>query len=93
MESSARWAWGRPAGMGMRKGRAGPISAVNQQCRSHSEDHAVLSLNTLLIPLAHLDQVLRAVGGDLLNHLAATDRLYSDLGVELGAVGAAFASG
>ncbi len=31
------------------------------------------------------------VGGDLLMRLAAIDRLHSDLGLELGAMGAAFA--
>jgi len=33
------------------------------------------------------------VGGDLLDRLAATDRLHGDPGIELGAVGSAFAHG
>ena len=33
------------------------------------------------------------ISGDLLERLAATDRLHGDLGLELGAMGAAFAHG
>jgi hypothetical protein len=44
-----------------------------------------------LLPLAHLDQALRDVGGDLLERLATTDRLHGDLGLEFGAKGAPFA--
>ena len=47
----------------------------------------------LLRPLAHLDQALRAVGGDLLERLADTDPFHWDCGLELRAVGAAFAHG
>jgi len=43
----------------------------------------------LALPLAHLDGVDGVVGGDLLDRLAATDRLHGDPGLELGAVGAA----
>ena len=51
------------------------------------------ALQQLLLPLARLDQVLRAVSGDLLERLATTDRLHGDPGLELGAVGSAFALG
>ena len=56
-------------------------------------------LQQLLLPLADLDRVAprgalhrkndRVVGGDLLDRLAATDRLHGDHGLELGPVGAA----
>jgi hypothetical protein len=49
------------------------------------------TLQQLLLPLAHLDRVHRVVGGDLLERLATTDRLHGDPGLELGAVGSAFA--
>jgi hypothetical protein len=49
------------------------------------------TLQQLLLPLAHLDRVHRMISGDLLERLAATDRLHGDLGLELGAMGAAFA--
>jgi len=49
------------------------------------------SVQQLPLPLAHLDRVDGVVGGDLLDWLAATDRLHGDPGFELGAVGAAFA--
>ena len=39
--------------------------------------------------LAHLDRVDGVVSGDLLDRLAATDRLHGDSGLELGTVGAA----
>ena len=51
-------------------------------CRSQKRIAKLLSL-----PLAHLDRVNAVVGGDLLERLAATDRLHSDPGLELGAVG------
>jgi hypothetical protein len=51
------------------------------------------ALQQLLLPLAHLDRVHRMISGDLLERLAATDRLHGDLGLELGAMGAAFAHG
>lgn len=38
--------------------------------------------NGLPHPLAQLDQALRAVFGDLLERLSATDRLHGDLGLE-----------
>ena len=47
----------------------------------------------MLPPLAHLDRVNGVIGGDLLESLAATDRLHGDSGLELRAVGAAFAHG
>ena len=40
-----------------------------------------------------VDQANDAVGGDLLGRLAATDRFHGDPGLELGAMGAAFAHG
>ena len=40
----------------------------------------------LPLPLAHLDGVDGVVGGDLLDVLAATDRLHGDSGLELRAV-------
>jgi len=49
------------------------------------------SVQQLPLPLAHLDRVDGLVGGNLLDCLAATDRLHGDPGFELGAVGAAFA--
>jgi len=49
------------------------------------------SVQQLPLPLAHLDRVDGVVGGDLLDCLAATDRLHGDPGFELGAVGEAFA--
>lgn len=36
---------------------------------------------------------VRAVGGDLLERIATTDRLHGDLGLELGAVGSALLIG
>ena len=47
----------------------------------------------LLLPLAHLDWVDRVISGNLLERLAATDRLHGDPGLELRTVGAAFAHG
>lgn len=49
------------------------------------------TVQQLLLPLADLDRVDGVVGGDLLDRLAATDRLHGDPGLELGAVGAALA--
>jgi hypothetical protein len=49
------------------------------------------ALQELLLPLAHLDRVHRVVSGNLLERLATTDRLHGDPGLELGAVGSAFA--
>ena len=49
------------------------------------------ALQQLLLPLADLDRVDGVVGGDLLDRLAATDRLHGDLGLELGTVGAVLA--
>ena len=49
------------------------------------------AIEQLALPLAHLDQVNRVIGGDLLDRLAATDRLHGDLGLELGTVNAALA--
>jgi len=42
-------------------------------------------------PLADLDRVDGVIGGNLLDRLAATDRLYGDPGLEVQAVGAALA--
>ena len=47
------------------------------------------SIEQLPLPLAHLDWMDGMVGGDLLDRLAATDRLHGDPGLELGTVGAA----
>lgn len=44
----------------------------------------------LSLSLSHLDQVNGVIGSDLLNCLAATDRLHGDSRLELGAVGVAF---
>jgi hypothetical protein len=52
-------------------------------------EQLVGALQHLLLPLAHLDRVDRVISGDLLDRLAATDRLHADPGLELGAVGAA----
>jgi hypothetical protein len=49
------------------------------------------TLSRLLLPLAHLDGVYRMINSDLLERLAATDRLHGDLGLELGAMGAVLA--
>ena len=49
------------------------------------------SIQQLPLPLAHLDGVDGVIGGDLLDRLAATDRLHGDSGLELRAVGAALA--
>ena len=49
------------------------------------------SIEQLPLPLAHLDWMDGMVGGDLLDRLAATDRLHGDPGLELGTVGAALA--
>ncbi len=49
------------------------------------------TIEQLPLPLTHLDRVNGMVGGDLLDRLAATDRLHGDPGLELGAVRAALA--
>jgi len=49
------------------------------------------AIQGLPLPLAHLDRVNGMVGGDLLDRLAATNRLHVDSGLELRAVGAALA--
>lgn len=49
------------------------------------------ALQQLPLPLAYLDRVDGVVGSDLLDRLAATDRLHGDPGLELGPVGAALA--
>jgi len=49
------------------------------------------AIQELQLPLAPLDQGGGVVSGDLLDRLAATDRLYGDPGLELRAVGAALA--
>jgi hypothetical protein len=60
---------------------ATPLLALGEQLTG--------ALQQLLLPLAHLDWVDAMVGGDLLDRLAATDRLHGNLGLELGTVGAA----
>jgi len=47
------------------------------------------AVQQLALPLAHLDRVNGVVSGDLLDRLAAADRLHGDPGLELGTVGAA----
>ena len=49
------------------------------------------SIQELPLPLANLDGVDGVIGGDLLDRLAATDRLHGDSGLELRAVCAALA--
>ena len=49
------------------------------------------AVQQLTLPLTHLDRVDCMVCSDLLDRLAATDRLHGDPGLELGTVGAAFA--
>jgi hypothetical protein len=49
------------------------------------------AIQELPLPLADLDRVDGVIGGDLLDGLAATDRLHGDSGLELGTVGAALA--
>jgi len=49
------------------------------------------AVQQLPFPLADMDRVDGVVGGDLLDRLAATDRLHSDPGRELGTVGSALA--
>ena len=51
------------------------------------------TLQQLFLPLAHLDRVNGVIGGNLLECLATTDRLHGDSGLELRAMGAAFAMG
>ena len=51
------------------------------------------AVQQLALPLGHLDRVNGVIGGDLLDRLAATDRLHGDLGLELGTVGTALAHG
>ena len=45
----------------------------------------------LLHPLTHLNLMDRVVGGEVLNRLTATDRLHGNPGIELEAMGTAFA--
>jgi len=49
------------------------------------------SIEELSLPLAHLDRVDGVISGDLLDRLAATNRLHGDSSLELRAVGAALA--
>ncbi len=49
------------------------------------------TVQELPLPLAYLDRVNAVVGGNLLQCLAAADRLHGDPGFELGAVGTALA--
>jgi hypothetical protein len=51
------------------------------------------AVQELPLPLAYLDRVNGMVSGDLLDRLAATDRLHGDPGLELGTVRAALAHG
>ena len=60
-------------------------------CLLSTREQLTGALQQLLFPLAHLDRVNAVISGDLLDGLAATDRLHGDLGLELGAVGAALA--
>lgn len=60
-------------------------------CLLAPREHVAGALQKLLLRLAYLDRVHRMVGGDLLERLATTDRLHGDLGLELRAMGAAFA--
>ena len=56
-----------------------------------SREQLAGAFQQLLFPLAHLNRVHSVVSGDLLDRLAATDRLHGDPGLELWTVGAAFA--
>ena len=47
------------------------------------------TVQQLTLPLARLDRADGVVSGDLLDRLAATDRLHGDSGLELGSVGVA----
>jgi len=49
------------------------------------------AIEELPLPLAHLDRVDGVIGGDLLDRLAATDRLHGDSGLEFDTVGSALA--
>ncbi len=49
------------------------------------------TIQQLPLPLTDLDGVDGVISGDLLDRLAATDRFHGDSGLELGAMGAAFA--
>ena len=49
------------------------------------------TIQQLLLPLTHLNWVDGVIGGDLLDRLAATDRLHGDSGLEFGTMGAALA--
>ena len=49
------------------------------------------TIQKLLLPLTHLNRVDGVIGGDLLDRLAATNRLHGDSGLEFGTVGAALA--
>ena len=56
-----------------------------------SREELAGAVQELSLPLAHLDRVDGVVSGDLLDRLAATDRLHGDSGLELGNMGAAAA--
>jgi hypothetical protein len=49
------------------------------------------TIQKLPLPLTDLDGLDGVISGDLLDRLAATDRLHGDSGLELGAVGEALA--
>ncbi len=54
-------------------------------------EQLVGTIQQLPLPLAHLDGVNGVISSDLLDRFATTDRFHGDLGLELGAVGAALA--
>jgi hypothetical protein len=60
-------------------------------CLLASGEQLAGALQQLPLPLAHPDGMDRMISGDLLDRLSATDRLHGDLGLELGAMGAALA--
>ena len=56
-----------------------------------SRKHLPGTIQQMLLPLTHLSRVDGLIGGDLLDRVAAIDRLRSDSGFEFGAMGAALA--
>ena len=51
------------------------------------------TIQQLLLPLTHLNRVDDVIGDDLLDRLAATDRLHGDSGLEFATMAAALAHG
>ena len=54
-----------------------------------SRQHLTGTIQQLLLPLIHLNRVDDVIGDDLLDRLAATDRLHDDSGLAFGTMAAA----